>query len=124
MVELTAPTYAQPSAGFRSRKAAQICEYYASQSGGSIDKLKLIKLMYLSERKFLSAYHHPMLYDEYYSLPHGPICSSTLNGIDGIIHEELWSSRIARHGNRVVAVRAVDRADLDQVSDAEMAVYH
>ena len=60
--------------------------YFALKSGGVIEKLKLIKLIIFRER-FLSEYHHPMLFDELYSLPHGPICSSTLNGIDGIIHD-------------------------------------
>jgi len=124
MPELTAPPWAQPSAGFRSEKAAQICAYFATQSGGTIEKLKLIKLVYLSERKFLSEYHHPMLFDEYYSLPHGPICSSTLNGINGIIHESLWDKYIARDGNIVVAVKSVERDDLDYISDAEMEVLH
>lgn len=122
MAQLSAPSWAQPCAGFRSRKAAQICAYYASQNKGTIEKLKLIKLIYLTERKFLASYHHPMLYDEYYSLPHGPICSSTLNGIDGIIHKELWNEYIARNGNIVVAVKVVCRDDLDEVSDAEMEV--
>ena len=122
MSELTAPQWAQPSAGFRSQKAAQVCAYFAKQSGGTIEKLKLIKLVYLSEREFLSAYHHPMLFDEYYSLPHGPICSSTLNGINGVIDESLWDEYIARNGNIVVAVKAVERDDLDHVSDAEMEV--
>ena len=122
MAGLTAPPWAQPCAGFRSRKAAQICAYFATQNGGTIEKLKLIKLVYLSERKFLSEYHNPMLFDEFYSLPHGPICSSTLNGIDGIIHETLWDEYTARNGNIVVAVRSVERSDMDHVSDAEMQV--
>ncbi len=122
MVELTAPSYAQPAAGFRSRKSAQMCAYFALADGGTIEKLKLIKLIYLSERKFLSEYHHPMLFDELYSLPNGPICSATLNGIDGIIHDELWSEYIARNGNIVVAVSSLDRDGLNEVSDAEMDV--
>ena len=122
MTELTAPPWAQPCAGFRSQKAAQICAYFANESGGTIEKLKLIKLVYLSERKFLSEYHHPMLFDEYYSLPHGPICSSTLNGINGVIHESLWDEYIARNGNIVVAVKSVERDDLDHISDAELEV--
>ena len=122
MTDLTAPPWAQPSAGFRSRKAAQICAYFSSRSGGHIEKLKLIKLIYLSERKFLSSYHHPMLFDELYSLPHGPICSSTLNGIDDVIHEELWNEYVLKDGNVIVAVKAMNRDDLDHVSDAEMEV--
>ena len=81
-----------------------------------------VPLMYLAERHFLSEHHHPMLFDELYSLPHGPICSSTLNGIDGIIHDELWSNFLARNGNIVVAIKSFDRASLDEISDAEMGV--
>ena len=61
-----------------------------------------------------------MLFDEFYSLPHGPICSSTLNGIDGIIHEEIWSEFLARNGHIAVAVRKFLRDDLDELSDAEI----
>src|SRR3954471_12322396 len=39
------------------------------------------------------------------SLPHGPVCSSTLNGIDGIIHEDVWEGYIARNGNEILPVR-------------------
>ena len=122
MAELTAPVWAQPSAGFRSRKAAQSCAYFANRSGGTIEELKLIKLIYLAERQFLSAHHHPMLFDEFHSLPHGPVCSSTLNGITDVIHEALWDEYIARNGNIVVAVQPVEREDLDHISDAEMEV--
>ena len=122
MPELSAPPWATPLVGFRSRKAAQLCAWFALQNEGTIEKLKLIKLLYFSERKFLSENHHPMLFDEYYSLPHGPICSSALNGIDGIIHEELWDDYIARNGNVVVAIKRLSRDELDEVSNAELAV--
>lgn len=122
MSELSAPSWATPLVGFRSRKAAQLCAYFAVESGGTIEKLKLIKLLYLAERRFFSENHHPMLFDEYYSLPHGPICSSALNGIDGIIHGEIWDDYIARNGNVVVAMKSFSRDELDDVSDAELEV--
>lgn len=122
MSELSAPPWAVPLVGFRSRKAAQLCAYFALKSEGTIEKLKLIKLLYFAERKFLSENHHPMLFDEYYSLPHGPICSSALNGMDGIIHGEIWDDYIARNGNVVVAIKRLPRDELDEVSDAEIAV--
>ena len=122
MNELDILPWAQPIAGFRSRKAAQMCAYFAVENGGTIEKLKLIKLMYLGERAFLSKHHHPMLFDELYSLPHGPICSSTLHGVDGHIHEEIWSEYITRNGNLVVAIKSLERDDLDEISDAELEV--
>ena len=122
MAELSAPPWATPLVGFRSRKAAQLCAYFATKSEGTIEKLKLIKLLYFAERQFLSENHHPMLFDEYYSLRHGPICSGALNGIDGVIHGEIWDGYIARNGNVVVAIKALSRNELDEVSDAELSV--
>ncbi len=122
MPELSAPPHAVPLVGFRSRKAAQLCAYFAVKSEGMIEKLKLIKLLYFAERKFLYENHHPILFDEYYSLPHGPICSGALNVIDGIIHGEIWDDYIARNGNVVVAMRKFSRDELDEVSDAELSV--
>lgn len=120
MTDLTAPPWASPVVGFKSRKAAQLCVLFALKAEGMIEKLKLIKLIYFSEREFLSEHHHPMLFDEFYSLPHGPICSNTLNGIDGVIHEDVWGEFVARNGNVIVAMRKFSREDMDEVSDAEL----
>lgn len=119
---LSAPPYAEPAVGFRSRKAAQLCAWFALRSAGQIEKLKLIKLVYLTERAHLEAFEDPMLFDELYSLPHGPICSSTLNGINGVIHEEVWDEFVARNGNIVVAVKAFSRDLLDDLSDEEIGI--
>ena len=127
MSELSAPPWPAPIIGFRSRKAAQLCAYFAAKtagvkSAGTIERLKLIKLLYFAERKFISENHHPMLFDEYYSLEHGPICSSALDGINGIIHGEIWDNYIARNGNIVVAIKSLSRDEMDEVSDAELTV--
>lgn len=117
------PAYLAPLVGFRSRKAAQLCAYFAVIAGGIIDKLKVIKLAYLSERKFLAEYHLPMLFDEFYSLPQGPICSSTLNGLDGLLHECLWGEFVKKSGrDKIIATRKFDRDDLDELSDAEIEI--
>jgi uncharacterized phage-associated protein len=117
------PSYAAPLIGFRSRKAAQLAAYFAGLSGSQIDKLKLIKLVYMTERGYLGEYHTPLLFDELYSLPHGPICSSTLNGIDGVIHGDVWSEFIGRHGrDRVYTAHTFSRDDLDELSDAAIAI--
>jgi uncharacterized phage-associated protein len=117
------PRFAAPLVGYRSRKAAQLSAYFTKLSGGQIDKLKLIKLVYMTERGYLGEYDTSLLFDEMYSLPHGPICSSTLNGIDGVIHEHVWSDFITRHGrDKIHTTRALSRDDLDELSDAAIAV--
>lgn len=118
---LTAPSYAEPLVGFRSRKAAQLCAWFALQSSDKfIEKLKLIKLIYLSERKHLETFEDSMLLDELYSLPHGPICSSTLNGINGVIHGEVWDDYVVRNGNIIMAVKSFDRDSLDDLSEEDL----
>ncbi len=119
---LTAPSYAEPAIGFRSRKAAQLCAWFAVRSGGTIEKLKLAKLIYLAEREHLLRFEEPMLFDEMYSLPHGPICSSVLNGINGVIHEEIWDDYMTRNGNIIVAIRNFCRDDLDDLSEEDIEI--
>ncbi|MGH7109580.1 MAG: Panacea domain-containing protein [Stellaceae bacterium] len=122
MSDNSTPSYAAPLVGFRSRKAAQLAAFFALKAAGSIEKLKLIKIIYMTERRFLQDHEHPMLFDELYSLPHGPICSSTLNGIDGIIHEDVWDQFIARNGNEISPVKRFSRDDFDELSDAEIDI--
>jgi uncharacterized phage-associated protein len=115
-------SYSTPVASFRSRKAAQICAFFALRNGGTIEKLKLIKLIYFAEREFIKETSFPMLFDEFYSLYNGPICSSTLNGINGIVtpeNEAFWGEYIARNGNIVVPIKAFSPDDLDELSAAE-----
>jgi uncharacterized phage-associated protein len=116
------PAYLAPLVGYRQRKAAQLCAHFTLQEGGQMDKLKLIKLIYLTERKCLEDWRRPMLFDELFSLPHGPICSSTLNGIDQAYPKTVWDDYLTRNGNRAVAVRKLTRDDLDEISDAELDI--
>jgi len=105
--------------GFKSKKAAQLSAYFANKNGGRIEKLKLIKLIYLAERLFIERYGQPMLYDELYSLKHGPICSSTLNGINGRLNDDYWDKYLTREGREVFSPKSLDVEHLDQLSRAE-----
>ncbi len=108
--------------GYKSKKAAQISAFFAGKSNTGIDKLKLIKLLYLAERTFLSKYGHPMFYDEFYSLRQGPICSISLDGINGLIRKTEWSYYIQKAGNTIKATSVFAREDFDHISDAEHEV--
>ena len=108
--------------GFKSRKAAQIAAFFANIGNGSIKKLKLAKLIYLAEREFLYKYKLPMLFDEFYSLPHGPVCSNALDGINGRLDKKEWDEFIRRHGVEISCRKPLNRSDADQISDAEYDV--
>jgi uncharacterized phage-associated protein len=71
------------STGFDHIKAVQIVAHFLRKGGGKMDKMKLIKLIYLADRTSFGRRSHPMNFDEFYSMPHGPIASSALDGING-----------------------------------------
>ncbi|MFZ2103868.1 MAG: Panacea domain-containing protein, partial [Roseiarcus sp.] len=88
------PRLYEPLVGFRSEKAAQIAAYFLAKSGHAAEILKLTKLLYLAERESIRVRHRPMMFDEYYSLPHGPVCSCAMNGLNGRIDKNTWHKYI------------------------------
>jgi uncharacterized phage-associated protein len=111
--------------GYNVRKAAQVTAFFAQKEGGSIDVLKLAKLLYLADREFLSRYDFPILFDYFVSMPHGPVTSMTLNYINGLEeYQNHWSDFVeSRARNQVgVARRHISVEDLDELSDAEIHV--
>lgn len=117
------PVYAMPIAGFDHLKAIHAAAYLLGRSGGHLEKLKLIKLLYLAEREHFGRYEEPLFWDELYSLPHGPICSATLNCIDMVIYRSDAENYIFLSGNRNVhRVRGVCDNALDHLSDVDRAV--
>lgn len=108
--------------GFEAKKAVQMAKWFVSRAGGKIEKLKLIKLFYLSEREYISRYEEPMLYDELYSLQHGPICSSVLNGINGVVGVGAGWEDFERRGRELMYAGSVDRRELDHLSDADIEI--
>ncbi|MCF8308165.1 MAG: SocA family protein [Bacteroidales bacterium] len=63
--------------GFDYQKAVQVLNYFANKDNGTIDKMKVIKLIWLSDRAHLRQYGRPVLRDEYYAMKYGPVPSNT-----------------------------------------------
>lgn len=61
---------------FDYKKATQAINYLTRKEGGQIDKLKLIKLVYLADRYHLRRYGRPIVNDAYLAMPLGPVGSS------------------------------------------------
>ena len=61
---------------FDYKKATQAINYLTKKEGGQIDKLKLIKLVYLADRYHLRRYGRPIVNDAYFAMPLGPVGSS------------------------------------------------
>lgn len=69
-------------AGYDPRKAAELSAYLLDKAGGRMDKLKLSKMLYLVERKSIGTWGEPAIYDEYFSIAEGPVCSNALDGLN------------------------------------------
>lgn len=100
--------------------------YFIHQNGGSIEILKLIKLIYLSERESYIRYGEPMIGDDLVSMEHGPVVSTTYNHCKREIESEPggWDEWISeRDGNNLALL--VDNVVLDelkQLSDADAEI--
>src|ERR1700730_721904 len=104
--------------GFRSRKAAQVSAVFLARAGGRMDKLKLIKLLYLTERESLAKRGRPIFYDEFYSLKDGPICSNALDCLNGQSDKDVWSAYVRKEGSKDMLLVAecddeISRSDRD-----------
>lgn len=53
--------------------------FFANKSNGSIERLKLMKLLWLSDRIHLNKYGRLILKDSYNAMPHGPVPSTAMN---------------------------------------------
>ena len=63
-------------------KILQLMWLFAKKLGGSVSDVKLMKLLYFTDRLSLISTGHPISYDDYYSLNRGPILSKTKDLID------------------------------------------
>jgi uncharacterized phage-associated protein len=77
------------------KKAIQALNFFASKSGGKINRMKAIKLIWLSDRAHLRRFGRPILSDKYYAIKLGPIPSKTKNfsEADGLMTDEVKTYR-------------------------------
>jgi len=61
---------------FDYKKAIQAINFLSTKEGGKIDKLKVIKLIWLADRYHLRKYGRPIINDTYYAMKLGPVASS------------------------------------------------
>lgn len=62
---------------FSYKKATQAINFFASAQNGHIDKLKVLKLIYFSDRFHLRKFGSLITNDTYFAMPYGPVASGT-----------------------------------------------
>lgn len=85
-----------------------------------MSKLKLLKLMYLAERRSLKHRGLPMICDRIVCMKHGPVLSETYNMIDYLSQKpgDRWQLTRPQHG-RTVSLKS-DKAQLDHLSKNDL----
>lgn len=112
---------------FNIRKVAQIVAFFARQQGGSINVLKLTKLVYLADRRNMQKFEFPITGDNLVSMDHGPVNSITYNCINGMEGERGdWETFVTDRAGYEVGLAQASLPDeaLDELSEAELETLH
>ncbi|QTN27474.1 SocA family protein [Rhodoferax sp. AJA081-3] len=114
---------------FNERRTAQAAAFLLHRAGGRLPSIKLVKLLYLAERKSLEEYGVPISGDRLMSLRHGPVMSITLDHINGFIPSSPggWDTWVADKANHFVALSdpsmiADPAVDLGALSESDVEV--
>lgn len=112
---------------FNELKTAQMAAFFLKKERGCrTEYLKIIKLLYLSERLHLDRYHSPMTGDCLSSLDHGPVVSTTYNcikkekGQKGIT----WHEWIGEKNKYTISLKKDfnNIEELDELSEADLEI--
>lgn len=107
---------------FREDKATQAACILIERAGGSINYMKLLKLMYVADRKGILGRGRPITFDSYYSLDRGPILSYTMDLIvEGATpgRDSFWERHISAPESYAVSCKDV-ACPAEDLSQAEV----
>lgn len=117
---------------FDEVKIAQATAYLLNKAGGTMEHLKMMKLLYLADRLSWDKYGYAISNDEYFSLPFGPVLSQTLNLMRGetqAFYQNVysgWREWIADKADHKISLRkAIDESDeyfWDRLSASDVEV--
>jgi uncharacterized phage-associated protein len=79
---------------FDEKKATEAAAFLLRLRGGRMSYLKLIKLLYLTDREALSRWGFSVTNDRHVSMPHGPVVSNTYNLMIDEGEKPFWSRYI------------------------------
>ena len=109
---------------FREEETTQAAARLIRSEGVHMNYMKLVKLLYLADRRALTVMGRPITFDSYISMDHGPVLSSTYDRINSEPPPEgfsYWHEHIVRRARYEVAVRSKEIPN-DSLSPAEEGV--
>lgn len=107
---------------FNEAKTAQMAAYLLAKSGGKMNYTKLMKLLYLTDRKSMELTGDSMTHDRFFSMKNGPVLSQTLELLQGKGRSDAWSSLVVKSFWDAKLARPVEVDDRDELSLMNMRV--
>ncbi|HEV2046072.1 MAG TPA: Panacea domain-containing protein [Chthoniobacterales bacterium] len=108
---------------FSHRKATQALNFFACKAGGSINKMKALKLVYFADRFHLRKYGRPVVGDEYLAMNYGPVASGTkdLAEMSDFLGEEegRYAKRFIRPAESAITYASVHDVDEKVLSESD-----
>lgn len=108
---------------FDFEKATQALNKLAQISGGKINKMKAIKLLWLADRYHLRKYGRPIFNDNYYAMEFGPVGSSTKDLAEFSVlspEEQEYAARFIKPDAKRLHFESVRNVDLEVFSDSDI----
>lgn len=110
---------------FETRKAAQVTAFFAKMAGGTINILRAIKLVYLSDRLSMDKREHPITGDNFVSMKFGPVNTYTYSYMKGVAQARNaeWSEFIgSERWHKLPLARDFTTDDLDELSRGDIKI--
>jgi len=98
-------------------RAANAVLWLLGRHNGTLEKLKLVKLVFYADRAHLAKYGRPITGGRYSAMPHGPVASSLYDDLKSWVNDVHAPVRIK--GNHVIARKQLDVESLSE-SDVEI----
>ena len=104
---------------FDNKKVLQMVSYLLSLNGNKMDKLKLIKELYLIDRMSIDEDNSSISGDNFFSMKYGPVLSMTLNIINDIPNDNSWSEYLKLEDNKsLILIKP-----FDELLDMPLSLY-
>lgn len=110
---------------FNNAKTTEAAALLLKKNGGSMNYMKLIKLLYLIDRETLTRWGRPVTGDYYVSMKHGPVLSNVLDLIncgDDPSHESIWHKYITSPSDYSISLKKGEIPQLSELSKRERKV--
>lgn len=102
-------------------KASQMTALFLLKAGGPLSRVRMMKLLYFADRESLKRYGESITGDAPYSMPQGPVLTTTYDLMKGEKRSPEWEKRL-RDVYHVELREGVTEESLDDLSQADVEI--